>query len=178
MKFATPRTYLREFAPADAAAVLTFNSNQQVTKFTGDAGLITSLADAQKVIHDVWLHEYRTYGYGRWAVVDKQTDKVIGFCGFKYLPHVDMPDIGYRFLPEYWGRGLASETAIACVEYGKTQLHIRRYFADVMPENIASVKVIKKLGLKFHGLIDEDGHTFMRFKQGARTMLNINQFYK
>ena len=178
MKIETTRTYLREFQLDDAAAVLKFNDNRDVTRYTGDAGMITSLNDARRVITDIWHREYKLYGYARWAVVEKSNLQVIGFCGLKYIPKLGMPDIGYRFLPEYWGKGLATETAMASVEYCRAQLNVQRYFADVMEENTASVKVIRKLGLRFHQYIKEDGFTFMRFKQGSRTLLNTNQFYK
>jgi RimJ/RimL family protein N-acetyltransferase len=165
MKLETNRTYIREFTLADAEAVLAFSSNEQVTRYTGDAGLMTSLEDARQVISNIWLKEYKQYGYGRWAVVDKSNDRVIGFCGLKFLPDVGMPDIGYRFLPEYWGKGLATETAQACIKFCKEQLAVTIFFADVMEENTASVNVIKKLGLTFTKYVQEGGETFMRFEQ-------------
>lgn len=165
MKLETNRTYIREFTLADAEAVLAFSSNEQVTRYTGDAGLMTSLEDARQVISNIWLKEYKQYGYGRWAVVDKSNDRVIGFCGLKFLPNVGMPDIGYRFLPEYWGKGLATETAQACIKFCKEQLAVTTFFADVMEENTASVNVIKKLGLTFTKYVQEGGETFMRFEQ-------------
>jgi RimJ/RimL family protein N-acetyltransferase len=165
MKLETNRTYIREFTLADAEAVLAFSSNEQVTRYTGDAGLMTSLEDARQVISNIWLKEYKQYGYGRWAVVDKSNDRVIGFCGLKFLPDVGMPDIGYRFLPEYWGKGLATETAQACIKFCKEQLAVTTFFADVMEENTASVNVIKKLGLTFTKYVQEGGETFMRFEQ-------------
>tara|TARA_Y100000034_G_C6744987_1_gene330800 strand:- start:19 stop:516 length:498 start_codon:yes stop_codon:yes gene_type:complete len=165
MKLETNRTYIREFTLADAEAVLAFSSNEQVTRYTGDAGLMTSLEDARQVISNIWLKEYKQYGYGRWAVVDKSNDRVIGFCGLKFLPDVGMPDIGYRFLPEYWGKGLATETAQACIKFCKEQLAVTAFFADVMEDNTASVNVIKKLGLTFTKYVQEGGETFMRFEQ-------------
>lgn len=165
MKLETARTYIREFTMEDAEAVLAFSANEDVTKYTGDAGMISSLEDAKHVISNIWLKEYKQYGYGRWAVVDKTNDKVIGFCGLKYLPEVGMPDVGYRFLPEYWGKGLATETAQACVDFCTNKLGVAKFFGDVMEDNAASVQVLKKLGLNFSGYIEESGHTYMRFEQ-------------
>jgi len=178
MKIETARTYIREFTLADAEAVLKFNSNAQVTKYTGDAGMVNSLEQARQVISDIWLAEYSKHGYGRWAVVDKASDTVIGFCGLKFIPSLGIPDIGYRFFPEYWGKGYATETAKACIAYCNDHLGVHEYFADVMADNIASVKLIRKLGLKFNGFIQEDGFTFMRFMRYTPTLLNTNQFYK
>jgi len=159
----TERTLLREFRLEDAEAVLKFNVNTEVTRYTGDAGMIKTLDDAKRVIQSIWLKEYQEYGYGRWAVVDKASGDVVGFCGFKYFPSLGMPDIGYRFLPEYWGKGLATETAFACVDFAKQNLAFTRYFADVMPDNIASKRVIEKLGLTYSETIQEDGIDFLRY---------------
>lgn len=178
MTIETARTYIREFTLADAEAVLNFNGDSQVTRFTGDADMVKNLDDAKTVIKDIWLKEYKQYGYGRWAVVDKGSGKVIGFCGLKYIPELNMPDVGYRFIPEFWGKGYATETALACVKYCREQLGIQRFFGDVMEQNVASIKVLKKLGLKFNGFIAEDGHTYMRFLPTTPTLLNTNQFYK
>lgn len=178
MKIETPRTYIREFTIEDAEAVLAFNSNALVTRYTGDANMVKTLGDAKTVIKDIWLKEYAKYGYGRWAVVDKGSGKVIGFCGLKYIPEVGMPDIGYRFLPEYWGQGYATETALACVTYCKEQLGVTHFFGDVMEDNQASVKVLKKVGLKFNGLIKSYGDIYARYLLNSQSMLNTAQFYK
>lgn len=178
MTIETARTFIREFELTDAPAVLAFNSNQAVTRFTGDAGMVKNLNDAKAVIENIWLKEYQTFGYGRWAVVDKASNKVIGFCGLKHIQELGMPDIGYRFLPEFWGKGYATETAFAAVKYAQEKLNVDQFFGDVMEQNHASVKLLKKLGLKFNGYIEHGSDTFMRFMQTSPTMLNIHQFYK
>ncbi|KGK00341.1 GNAT family N-acetyltransferase [Thalassotalea sp. ND16A] len=174
----TARTYLREFKMTDAEAVLRFNGDSRVTKYTGDANMVKKLPDAEHIIANIWLAEYQQHGYGRWAVVDRFSHQVIGFCGFKYIADLAMPDFGYRFLPEYWGKGFGSETALACKYYGQKELGISRYFADAMADNVASIKIIKRLGLKFSGYIEEDKQTYIRFTQRTPTLLNTNQFYK
>ena len=114
----TPRLIMREFTLDDAEAVYQFNSHKEVTRYTGDAGFVKSIDDAKSIINDIWLKEYHHYGYARWALVDKQTQQVIGFCGLKYEPELNAPDIGYRMLPEYWGKGLGMEASKAALEYG------------------------------------------------------------
>ncbi|KAF7764256.1 hypothetical protein PCIT_b0205 [Pseudoalteromonas citrea] len=90
MKINTLRTVIREFALEDAASVLSLNSDPTVTQYTADNSSILTLNDAQTVISNIWLREYALYGYGRWAVLDNQTHKVIGFCGLKYIPEVGL----------------------------------------------------------------------------------------
>ena len=94
----TPRTILRQFTLDDVEAVYEYNSNLEVQKYTGDE-LITSLERAREIITQISFKDYKTYGYGRLAVVHKADNKVIGFAGLKFLPEIGETDIGYRFLP-------------------------------------------------------------------------------
>jgi len=99
----TERVKLRRFTSEDYQAVYEVNSNLEVQKYTGDK-LITSLEKAKQLIANVSLKDYENFGYGRWAVFYKPDKKVIGFAGLKYLPEQDKTDIGFRFLPAYWGK--------------------------------------------------------------------------
>jgi RimJ/RimL family protein N-acetyltransferase len=144
----TERLLLREFELDDAHDVLRFATNPEVTRYTGDAGLIETIDDARRLIVEVWHSDYRKHGFGRLAVVDKATNKVIGFCGLKYLEDLDAVDIGYRFLPEYWGRGIATEAAAAAMRHGHEILGLTDIIGLVMPDNLASHRVLKKLGMR------------------------------
>lgn len=160
----TPRLILREFEIDDAPAVLEFGSHPEVSRFTGDAGEVESLDDALRVIVETWHGDYRTHGYGRLAVVDKASDRVIGFCGLKYLSDLQMTDIGYRFLPEFWGRGLATESATAVMDHGREALQLTEIVGMVMPENVGSRRVLEKLGLKESETMVEDGVTLSVYR--------------
>ena len=142
----TERLLLREFALGDASDVLAFASNPIVTRYTADSHLIKSIDDARRVIVDTWHADYRKHGYGRLAVVDKSTERVIGFCGLKYLDDLNEVDIGYRLLPEYWGRGLATESGLAVMSHGHEELGLQNIIGLVLPENLASHRVLEKLG--------------------------------
>lgn len=98
----TERTILREFSEEDYTAVFEFSSNKEVLKYTGDVRL-ESLEQVKNIISNIWFSDYKNYGYGRLAVVYKPENKIIGFAGLKYLPELNKTDIGFRFLPEYWG---------------------------------------------------------------------------
>lgn len=144
----TERLVLREFEVGDAADVFEFASNPEVTRYTGDAGLVTTIDDAQRIIVDTWHADYRQHGFGRLAVVDKKTSKVIGFCGLKYLEDLKEIDIGYRYLPEYWGQGLATEAGLAVMDHGKRVLGLKKIIGLVLPDNKASHRVLEKIGLR------------------------------
>lgn len=157
----TERLIMRPFQMGDEAGVLEFSSNKEAVQFTGDITR-NSLKEAKDLIKNVWLSDYSTYGYGRFAVIYKPDNKIIGFCGFKFIPQVKMTDLGYRFLPEYWGKGIATESSIKMLEFGFSELKLSKIFGTVYPENPASSTVLKKLGftlkeLKPYPGEDEDG---------------------
>lgn len=145
----TDRIILREFELNDLQAVFDFSSNTEVQKYTGDA-VLNNLDQAKDIIVNVWFSDYKKYGYGRYAVVYKPDDKVIGFAGLKYLPELRETDIGFRFLPEYWGKGIATEVSREIIKYGFEVLKLNRIIGIAMPENIASNKVLNKIGLDFY----------------------------
>jgi RimJ/RimL family protein N-acetyltransferase len=145
----TDRLILRPFQLEDFEAVYEFGSNKEVQKYTGDA-MINSLDAAKDLIQNVWFKDYQEYGYGRWATIYKPENKLIGFAGLKYLSSMDETDIGFRFLPEYWGKGIATEASKEILKYGFEHLSLERIIGIAMPENIASNKVLTKLGLSFY----------------------------
>ena len=161
----TQRLIIREFSLQDAADVLVFNTNKDVIRYTGDPDTLNNLEDAKKLITDFWLKDYQQRGYARWAVEDKASGKVIGFCGFKYEdnPSVQADDVGYRFLPEYWGKGIATEAVTACLAYAKQHMPLERIIGDVMLANPASSKVLEKVGFKFEQQVEYDGEILNRY---------------
>ena len=154
----TERMQLRHFTLEDINDVYTFSANEEVSRFTGDLGVVQSTADAEHVIKNIWLKEYKKYGYARYAVVCKQTQNVIGFCGFKFDEDKQQPDLGYRFMPQYWGKGYASEAIEATIAYGKNVLGLNAAVAEVYSPNIASRKLLSKFGFIETKSYIEDGN--------------------
>src|SRR5262249_50280788 len=130
-------------------------SDPAVLRYTGDpGGGLTGLEHALEVLRSRPLEDYRKYGFGRWACVHKADGKVIGFAGLKHLDDLGgQVDVGYRLLPAYWGRGLATEACRPIIEYGFTHLKLKRIIGMVDPANVASVRVLQKLGLTHAGSI-------------------------
>lgn len=157
----TKRIILRRFVAEDYPQVLELNSNPQVQKYTGDV-LIKTPEEAKETISSVWFKDYEKYGYGRFAVIYKPENKLIGFAGLKYLPSLEETDIGFRILPEYWGIGITSEIAGPIIDYGFNELGLSRIIGTVMPENVASAKVLLKTGLKLEKTAPygDEGHIY------------------
>ena len=72
-----------------------------------------------------------------------------GFCGLVHLDDTSEIEVGYRFAKRFWGMGLATEAAKASLEYGFETLGIDRIVAVVHPDNLASQRVVDKLGLRY-----------------------------
>lgn len=160
----TQRLIIREFNLDDATAVYHFNAPEEVNRFTGDAGMCNSIEDAENIIRDIWLKEYKQFGYGRWAVVLKKTNEVIGFCGFKNESRIKAVDIGYRFHPVHWGQGYATESNLACIEYAKQHLDLDQVLGDAVAENLDSINVLLKLGMSYSSQYQEGEFTVNRYQ--------------
>ncbi len=144
----TPRLILRPFTMEDAPAVVRFGSDNQTQELTGDIGIYT-IEKAQEIISDVWFKEYAQYGYARMALVVKATNEVIGFSGLKHLPVLGAPDLGYRFLPDYWGQGLATEAGKAILDWGFKTFEFDKIVAFSFAFNFGSLGVLRKLGFNY-----------------------------
>ena len=147
----TPRLHLRLFTPDDVQVMYTLSSDPEVIKYADTA--VKDVQEAMQRLEQGPLADYQKYGYGRFAVELKSTGKVIGFCGIKFLPEIDLPEVGFRYLKEYWGRGIGTEAALACVDFARSDLKIRKLVALIMPENKASINLVLKLGMKRGPLI-------------------------
>ena len=157
----TDRMILRKFSIDDYQSVYEFGSNVEVQKYTGDK-ILTSPIQAKIIIKEVLFPDYKKYGYGRLAAIFKPENKIIGFAGLKYLPEFKESDIGFRFLPEYWGKGIATEVSLAIIRYGFEVLKLDNIIGIADPINIGSYRVLEKIGLKFYKLdtYDEDNKKY------------------
>jgi RimJ/RimL family protein N-acetyltransferase len=159
----TGRLILRPFTLDDAEAWLPLISLPDIIRYTGDTPA-ESVAQAREVLLTRPLRDYAVHGYGRMAVIEKASSRLVGFSGLKYLEDLREVDVGYRFLPDCWGKGYATESARVLMEQGRRKHGIARFVGMVHPENPASSHVLEKLGLRFERLLDAD-------EQGVRFLL-------
>ena len=142
----TERLILREFVLEDAAAFLVMCSNPEVTRYTRDS--MSTLDEAIEGLRARPLANYAKQGYGRWACVLKETGNVIGFSGPKFLDELGEVELGYRLLPPFWGRGLATEAGRAVLDECFGRLGLDHVIGLVDPENVRSIHVLEKLGMR------------------------------
>ena len=139
--FSTARLYFRQFCEGDEQKLFDLNSDEEVVKFTGNASM-KDLAEAHDVLMNIILPQY-LMGFGRWAVYRKEDNAFLGWCGLKKFDDHTI-DLGYRLFRKYWGKGYASEAAIATLEYGFDKLNIDKVVAHAMVENKNSIKILDK----------------------------------
>ncbi len=144
----TERLLLRWFTFDDIDAFHQLGTDPEVLRYVGNQPF-ASLDAARETLAAAPLKDYATYGYGRFACVWKQTGQIVGFCGPKFLPDSGDVDLGYRFLPKFWGIGLATESSRAVMDYARLELGLRRLVGWVHPDNVASARVLTKLGFVF-----------------------------
>ncbi|MEX1384553.1 GNAT family N-acetyltransferase, partial [Lutibacter sp.] len=103
----TERLYLRELNVTDYNYFYNLNLDIDVLKYTGDKPF-KNLQGAKKFLKN--YNHYKKYGCGRWAVIDKNNDVFLGWCGIKFTQSLNEYDIGFRFFKKYWGKGFATES--------------------------------------------------------------------
>lgn len=174
VRLTTERFILRDLEPSDAGSIFELDSNPKVHEFLGKKPL-TDLSQAKGVVETVRA-QYRKHGIGRWAVEDRLTSQFLGWCGLKYEENVrDFPyfDIGYRFKPEFWGKGVATETALACMNYGFEQLNLDRICGAASAEHHASIAVLMKIGLRYSESFTFDGEPCNFYTLSHREWLSL-----
>lgn len=147
----TPRLILRRFAPEDTALILELNSDPDIVKYVHEPALKTE-EEARRILSEIILPQYEN-NLGRWAIHTIDRMDFIGWCGLKFRPELDEIDLGYRFMKKAWGKGYATEAAKHCLDYGFQQLLLSKITGRAHIENIASYKVLEKIGMEF---ISED----------------------
>ena len=158
----TDRLLMREYVEEDAEAFFKLNSDPEVLRFVPDKRLL-NVEQARQILIDHPIVEYRKYGFGRGACILKSTGEQIGFAGLKYLEEFGEVDVAFRLMPNHWGQGLATEAAIASVRFGFADLGLKRIIGLVMPENIASVRVLEKTVLRYTETVTFWGHQFSKY---------------
>lgn len=143
----TPRLLLREFTSGDVGELAEILKDPEVMEFSTNGPCAED--DTRRFV-DGCLDSYREHGFGQWAIIDRSSGSIIGFCG---LSHVDLNgvqevEIGYRLARATWGQGLASEAAGAALSYGFLKCEVTSVVAIIANRHLASVRVAEKAGLK------------------------------
>lgn len=105
---------------------------------------------------------WQEHGYGNWGIVPHGATEIIGWAGLQFLPELDETEVGFLLSPEHWGRGYATEAALAALRFGFERTRLNHIIALVHPENRASQRVIQKYGMDYLEIIPLWGIHLMR----------------
>lgn len=174
----TDRLLIRDIEPTDVEGMYELDSDPEVHEFLGNNPIKTR-KEAEDVITYI-RKQYEDFGIGRWAIIDKKTNEFVGWTGLKYEDGLrdDMTyyDLGYRIKKAYWGKGIATETAIESLKYGFEQLNLNEIGAAADVDHIASNKILQKVGMKFVDVFEYEGvpHNWYNIEKSEWLRWNYN----
>lgn len=143
----TSRLFLRRLQLDDVNALFQVVGDPKVMQFwaPGPDQVIEQTLNRIKAINEHW----NVHGFGDWAVIEKKQNQLIGFCGLHYITGHAEVNIGYALDQSKWGLGLGSELVKFMLDFGFNFLHLTEIVAVIDPQNLASLKLIQKHGLKY-----------------------------
>jgi len=155
----------------DAAFILRLMNSPNWIRFIGDRNVKT-LADASNYISSRIISSYRINGFGLYLVILKSDRKPIGICGLVKREGLNHPDLGFAILPEYERMGYASEAAAAVLDYAGSILQLKQVEGITTQNNLASVSVLEKAGMKYLENIQLPGDDadFMLFTRALQSL--------
>lgn len=147
----TDRLLLREILLTDVDSIFELDSDPDVHTYLGNKPL-KDKAQSLEIIKYI-RQQYVDNGIGRWAMIEKETNAFLGWTGIKFKKkppnnHSNYYDLGYRIIKKYWGKGYATESALASLTYGFQRLKLKEIYAAAHVDNKSSNNVLKKVGMQ------------------------------
>ena len=150
----TSRMRFRQFTLEDLDALSKIVGDPEVMKYIGTGGA-RGLQSAEKTIRIILSH-WEKHGFGIWAVENKASRRLMGWCGLQHLDKTPEVEVAYLFDHQYWRQGYATEAARAALRYGFENRKLDRIVAITRSENIGSYRVMEKLGMRY----ERDAHFY------------------
>ena len=158
--FTTPRLSCRRWVRSDLDSIYAVYSDEEGSRWVDD-GQPIEYRECERWM-DVTLTNYKTRGYGMFAVDETKSGQTIGFCGLVHPGGQPVAEVKYAFLRSHWGKGFASEIIPALLAWGKSEHGINEVIATVAPENLASQRVLAKAGMRYtHTRENESSQTLV-----------------
>ena len=147
--FQTGRLYIRKISTLDAPFIYQLLNSPGWLQYVGDRG-VDSVEKAETYIVEHYLGSYKN-GLGNFVVTLSSSGIPIGTCGLYQRDNLEHPDIGFAFLPEYIGKGYGYEAARCLLDYAQNDLQLPKILGFTVNDNVASIKLLEKLGLRQMG---------------------------
>ena len=141
----TERLILRPFKESDVDAVFAMRADADVMRYIREPQKRQEAINWIKLVSSRWENE----GIGLCAVILKETNELVGWCGLWQLVETGEIEVGYAIAKNYWRRGFAAESAMASLEYGFNELNLDKIVACANPLNEGSQAVMRKIGMTF-----------------------------
>jgi [ribosomal protein S5]-alanine N-acetyltransferase len=156
----TERMLITEFSASYDVGMFELDSDKEVHQFLGNKPFKT-IEQSRDLIEFI-QRQYLENGIGRWAILDKATDEFVGWTGFKRIRetinhHSNYYDFGYRLKRKFWGKGYATESGSAALQYGIEKMQLTEIYAMTDANNFASKRVLEKIGMTYVETFDYDG---------------------
>ena len=137
----------------DLEGMFELDSDPEVHKYLGNKP-VKQIEESQKILES-FINQYQERGVGRWAAIEKDSGNFIGWSGLRLNTEYNMNgftkyyDVGYRFIKRYWGKGYATESGKASINYAFNVLKLPELYATTEIGNLASHNALLKIGLKY-----------------------------
>ena len=163
----TERLIIREIVSTDIDEMLALHSDPEVHRYLGNA----TIKSREKMLEsiDFLKQQYKDFGVGRWALINKKTNEFIGWTGLEFVTkeinkHKNFHDLGYRLMKRFWGQGFATESAFSSINYAFDTLNATKIYAMADIDNAGSNRILEKTGLHFIETFDLEGVTHNWYK--------------
>ena len=147
----TERLLMRGFLKQDIDPIATILSDPFVMHYM-PGGKPLQRQRVVTVLNNM-INHWDIHGFGRWAVICMADNKFIGQCGLEYLSEINEIEVLYLLDRSYWNKGYATEAANASLSYGFEKKNLIRIIALAVPDNVASIRVMEKLGMVYEKTI-------------------------
>lgn len=149
----TERLSLRQLSLEDAPFILTLVNQPSFLRYIGDKQ-VRNIEDAQQYLLNGPIASYKQNGFGLYLVQLKDGGASIGMCGLIKRAELPNVDIGFAFLPDFWGQGFGFEAATAVLKYGQETLQLDRIVAITSLDNEPSIKLLRRMGFILEEIIN------------------------
>ncbi len=146
----TERLTIRQLNTDDVEFVVRLLNEESFIRYIADKQVRTT-DDAVNYLRNGPISSYNNYGFGLNLVLLKGADMPIGMCGLLKRDELDYPDLGYAFLPEFWGKGYAREAAVSVLREEMARYSLDVVQAVTLPDNLSSNELLKKVGFTLKG---------------------------
>jgi ribosomal-protein-alanine N-acetyltransferase len=155
------RFFMRAFQDEDVQDLYAVMQNPEVLRYFPTQNS-PSMEQVRKLVRSQQKH-WDEHGYGWWALAEKGSDTLFGWCGLNYLPDSDEVELKYLLAQPYWGKGIATGASLLSLDRWISDTEIDELIGLVHPENIASQRVLEKVGMSFINEAQYFGMNLLRY---------------